>query len=152
MNLQAIWETVEYMEKEPRRIDMIDGIVTASEATQFDEEHPYPHVKRLLLLPPCNTAACFAGAAVLSHRDVKQSDLDFWHSWARVKEEAIEILDLTHEEAARLFYLPSIHGDGEDPSWPKENEAEYFAAKTPEERAIAVRRRVQRFIDTNGTE
>lgn len=153
MNLQAIWETVEYMEKEPRRIDMIDGIVSASDARRFDEEYPFPQVSRVLVLPPCDTVSCFAGAAVLSHRPLAQSEIDLWHSWSRVREEASEILDLSYAEAQRLFYLPSIHGgqEGED-AWPEVFEKAYFEAKTPEDRAKVIRERVQHFIDTNGAE
>lgn len=153
MNIKAIWETVEYMEKEPARIDMIDGIVSASEAMNYDTHSPYFQVKRILVLPPCDTVSCIAGAAVLSHRDIKKSDLDMWHSWYRVRDEAEEILDLSSGEAARLFYLPTIHGgSGGDDAWPDSYEKAYFEAKTPEDRAKVIRERIQHFIDTNGAE
>ena len=110
MNIKAIWETVEYMEKEPRRIDMIDGIEKADEAGARDIEYPFLEGKRVLLLPPCNTVCCFAGAAVLSHPKGRKSLFDEWRggfrlrSWLTIKIEATEILELNSSQAARLFF------------------------------------------------
>jgi hypothetical protein len=147
MNIQAIWETLEYMEKEPRRINMIDSIASAADAKCWDIEEGKQPCKRVLQLPPCNTVCCFAGAAVLSHRP----DLTDKESWLRVKSAAMEILDLNPGQAERLFHLPATYL-GTGTGWPKDDEKAYIAANTPEERAQVLRKRVQRFVDTNGAE
>jgi hypothetical protein len=104
--------------------------------------------------PPCGTAACIAGYAVILTKAKPKS----WKAgpWKKavdyVVEEfgdewignvAEEVLDLSRDQADRLF----------DPNrWPVKFYRSYCDASTPEGMAQAAIRRIEHFIKTEGIE
>lgn len=110
---------------------------------------------------PCGTIGCIAGWAAICQfgEDAARRDLlkAGYNKLGCRLTDSIEqqggeaLLDLTPEEANRLFYLPN---------WPKEFQDRYAAARDPASRAVDVNcakarvvyDRIEHFIATGGAE
>lgn len=107
--------------------------------------------------PPCGTAACVAGTCLLvtkagtdylkENGAIKTRGLtDFIHFPGSTMEKAAQILGISDERAASLFYFQEWNSDGG--GWPKKFSQRYKRAVTPKGRFLATRDRLEHFIAT----
>lgn len=133
--------------EEPKRLDM-DDWGNAFEKTGNG-------------VPACKTQGCIAGWAILL------KDRKFWKDLVDIAEESgiagiaynlgqspadkgRELLDLTHDESEKLFYINEM--DDEGLGWPVKFSKQYRSAKTAAGRARATVNRIEHFIKTDGAE
>jgi hypothetical protein len=146
MNVENIWRAFAYLEQEPRRLYMSEGITSVKHLKM--KAILWSREERVLETPPCGTVCCLAGAAVLSRPEVedrlkaRMGKLNGeW--WGLIEEEAEEIFDLGKLQSYRLFYLHR---------WPPHFREEYLRASTPEARLAALKEYIQFFIDIASVE
>jgi hypothetical protein len=142
MNTELLLKVKKQILKEPRQFGM---------TTWFEYS---------LAIPNCNTSACIAGWAITlglkksnpleGARAIKNNfptnkGFDSLMEFAakKVYELSIPLLDITEEQAHRLF---------SEEEWPNEFYGDYANADTPQERAEIAARRIDHFIATNGEE
>lgn len=97
--------------------------------------------------PPCGTACCIAGASFLltSPEEVERL-LSSWSRmipWSIIKEEAVNNLAITDDQAERLFH---VH------NWPAKFRTQFSRAKTQRGRVNVGVARIEHFIKTKGAE
>lgn len=140
MNTELLLKVKEQILREPRQFDMF---------TWFSYSETIPN---------CHTTACIAGWAITLGKTkpnpleaAKEIRYNFavtnMHAWGesrdKVYEVALPLLDITEEQAMRLF--------GEE-DWPTNFYEDYSKATTPRARAEVAARRIDHFIATNGEE
>lgn len=132
MNTRLLRRVARYIAKEPRKFDMRLWCKSSDYA-------------------PCGTVACIAGWTAILHKKWENKLTDELRSqlqWDLAESVAISALQLTHDQANRLF-LPF---DDCDPSWPKRFWTAYESAKTPKQRVKVALARIEHFIKTKGAE
>lgn len=138
MNVELLRKVQAEILKEPRRFRM-DKWVNLDAVGVGDSD------------PPCGTAACIGGYAVI----LAQGEVDHVEDWKKRAEDlwghggsfagvtARQQLELTSQEAERLFY---ING------WPDEYANQYVGTINPAKRARIACDRIDHFIKTEGRE
>jgi len=158
MNVAAFDELIQYLEEEPRRLDMKEGVRCLSTTVRDDVNSV--HVLREFErpeeeIPPCGTVACIAGAAaILSGKLPFFMDGDrmvYDVGWSLVEPLALDRLGITQEQGDRLFYIRQLH-IGMWRYWPDEFAEAYLAAKNSEERVKIAVERIRHFVATDGRE
>ena len=142
MNVELLEKVKKRILKQPKRLNM-QYWGTAVEGCGF-----------VLQIPPCKTQACIAGETVLAKRLVKIDKVNggflFPKGEFRIADKAAALLNLSNEQADRLFYTKSIRYNGG--CWPAQFDKAYKEALTPLERAKVAAARIDHFIATNGAE
>ncbi len=165
MNVELLLKVVEYAEQEPRRFDMgdwyvdVSGVITGDDDLDSIVSNDSGFAARdVEKLPPCGTIGCIAGTACILAGDLQyettifdgfelRSYYDPYRGWYRT---AVDLLDLSYEQADRLFYPKR---EVSERGWPEPFVTEYAQNwDNPEERVKILRRRVEHFIVTNGQE
>jgi len=149
---KILMRMLDYIEKEPKRLDMNTWGEIYSKGAEVDENEQE--------LPPCKTVACLAGTCLL----VTRAGLDFLRESYVTKEhansyhegnidfpshtpdKAEEILGITDAQAKNLFYFADWRSDGY--GWPMKFVEQYNKAKTARGRFQVTKRRVLHFIKT----
>jgi hypothetical protein len=138
MKTRLLRKVQKFLMEEPRRFDMGNWITDSTRASVL--EHP-----------PCGTACCIAGAAVIVDRGqnpaivlselikTRQSGI----TGIDIEDEAVDLLSLTYAQKERLFFATY---------WPGKFKSAYARAKTPLDRAKVGVRRIEHFIKTKGKE
>lgn len=139
MNVEKLRELQKFIQIEPRRFTMSTGL------TKFDPNYHYSggiftENTDLFEMPPCQTAACLAGEAVLMVRSDAEST-----QWHNLKSEAMDILGLTYSQAHRLFFFNDEYAELEPD---KPFAFDYYKAKTPQERVQVAVAFIDHFIQT----
>jgi hypothetical protein len=121
----------QFILKEPRRFNMMAGVNRSDRIGQHLEQ------------PPCGTACCIAGAALLIDKGIRLSGrkrgLDFEISY--VIESGTQFLDLSYDQKELLFYPWK---------WPEPYQQLYDDAVTAQERAAVGALMIEHFIATGG--
>lgn len=118
----------QFIAEEPRRFTMSTWLAKIGDGIE---------AYSLLEQPPCDTAACLGGSLILMH------GLPWHESGESFGNRAAAIAKLTLREKERLFYLSG---------WPIRYRNQYRLATTPSNRIKVAQRRIQYFLDTNGTD
>ena len=129
MRVKMLRKVQEFLLEEPRRFDMANWLTKASSAD-------------ILEMPPCGTACCIAGAAVIVNSGKTPAPMLEKRGFM-VESNAGKILGLTYAQKDRLFFVNS---------WPSRFKRAYRRAATPLGRARAGVRRIEHFIKTKGKE
>jgi hypothetical protein len=141
VNVEKLRELQKFIQIEPRRFTMKEGL-RKFDPILYSSQEGFVKALRLLEMPPCQTAACLAGEAVLMENPEAKARESNWYD---VYMKALSILDLTNDEGDRLFYFnhtPRFSlGDGQFA-------ARYEAAETPKERVQVAVDFIDHFIKT----
>ena len=130
MNTKLLRDVARHISEEPRRLDM-ERITKRGKEIKGEA-------------PPCGTAACIAGWALLLTHDKEITGYE--NGFPVVNGRCLDVVDaasLIGDEDHRLFFLSS---------WPKKFREPYAAAETPQQRAEIAVARIEHFIKTKGEE
>lgn len=130
MNIKLLRRVQKFLLAEPRRFDMCNWVQAAEYSV-------------LLEKPPCGTACCIAGAAVILDRKIDPGKALAALNGVNIPNAARTALGLTFGQEDQLFYTGG---------WPQKFQDAYYQAKTPLQRAKIGVARIDRFIKTKGAE
>lgn len=152
MNVELLNKVVQFHEEVPARFSMDDW---------YESMEPGSYVEELLEpAPACGVVGCIAGTAnilggkLFHHTDhdlgieIYEEPEDGWFKGGQ------EVLELTREQAQRLFYHTSTIAGywNSKNSWPDKFSKAYVAATTAQARVEVLKARVAHFIATGGQE
>jgi hypothetical protein len=146
MNLRKLRKLKTFLKAVPERFTMGTWLEEFdSESCEVDQ---FIDSTGLILMPPCETAACLAGQTVMMEDKTYDDGRDAMKG-------ATEILGLSNEEADRLFRLTGGQQGwrgGRTNRWPVQFSKAYRKAKTPSARVKVACDRIDHFIETKGAE
>lgn len=113
-------------------------------------------------MPPCQTLACLAGHVLLATEEGRKlltfESIPHTSYKAVVNypnepgDEAERILDITHEQADRLFAPPGLERENREAfnnlGWPKKFKDAYAQAKSAKQRATVAANRIESFLES----
>lgn len=133
MNIKLLQKIKKAILKEPRRLEM-ESWASKVERGEFSNPKHYP---------PCGTAACIAGHAVWLENPKAFKAAIIGKKEKEIDQRAQRLLQITQGQSARLFYVTW---------WPYDLSDQYREANTPLKRARIAVKRIDRFIESDGTE
>jgi len=146
--IKKLRKVQEYIVMEPRRFDMNFWGMAVRDIDAFAKEYHFSDLADLR--PPCGTAGCLAGNALVVAKLIKpkyrtDDKLEVFEFPDDTPQIAAKWLGIDEAEAAKLFYLG---GDTDDLGWPHEFTEKYDQAETLRKRAKVLSQRIDHYIQT----
>ena len=104
MNIELLEEVKQHILEEPNRLTMAREIVT--EAFRFNDALNGAEFDtgEIQLAPPCGTAGCIAGwAVILGHPELKPEEAKYRYD---IHKEAQKLLGVDYDTLDKLYYTP----------------------------------------------